>query len=61
MQFESFVYANEAQQNNYVTKFDLKIYEIGINWINNKDSSVNLTKDSLNMFSDLIKIKINNY
>ena len=42
-------------------KFDLKTYEIGINWINNKDSSVNLIKDSFNMFSDLIKIKINNY
>ena len=42
-------------------KFDLKVYEIGINWINNKDSSVNLIKDSFNMFSDLIKIKINNY
>lgn len=42
-------------------KFDLKIYEIGINWINNKDSSVNLIKDSFNMFLDLIKIRFNNY
>ena len=42
-------------------KFKLKVYEVGINWENNTDSSVHLLRDSINMFIDLLRIKFNNY
>ena len=42
-------------------KFNLKVYEIGIIWENDKVSSVRLFRDSINMFVDLLRIKFNNY
>ena len=38
-------------------KFNLKVYEIGITWKDDKESSVNLIRDSFNMFLDLIRIR----
>ena len=38
-----------------------KIYEVGINWKNDKLSSVNLFKDSIIMFFDLLRIKFKKY
>jgi dolichyl-phosphate beta-glucosyltransferase len=38
-------------------KKNLKIKEVGVEWSDNYNSSVNLKKDILNMFLDLIKIK----
>ena len=42
-------------------KLKCKTYEKGINWKDNSNSSVKLISDSLNMFIDLVKIRINNY
>ena len=42
-------------------KFNLKVYETGIIWKNDRVSSVCLFRDSINMFIDLLKIKFNNY
>ena len=42
-------------------KLNFKVNETGIKWANDKTSSVNLFKDSINMFIDLLRIKFNNY
>lgn len=39
----------------------IKVYEEGIKWIDNKNSSVKLLSDPINMFIDLIKIKMSRY
>ena len=37
------------------------VYEEGIVWDDNKNSKVNILKDPINMFLDLIKIKLSKY
>lgn len=39
----------------------LKIKEAGVEWTNRADSRVAMTRDSLNMFADLFRIKINGW
>jgi len=39
----------------------LKIKEIGVAWTNRADSRVAMVRDSLNMFADLLRIKINGW
>lgn len=41
--------------------YKINVFEKGIVWFDDKISTVNLFKDSLNMFIDLIKIKIRKY
>ena len=40
---------------------EISVFEEGIVWENNKDSTVKLFADSINMFIDLIKIKFTKY
>ena len=42
-------------------KIKLIIKETGVEWANDKISSVNIFRDSIRMFIDLINIKFNNY
>ncbi len=41
--------------------FNIKVLETGVIWLDNSRSTVNLFKDPLIMFVDLIKIKITKY
>ena len=41
-------------------KLKYSVYEQGVIWINDASSSVNIYSDSLNMFVDLIKIRLRN-
>ena len=46
----------------YLAKLkNISVYEEGIIWSNDKRSSVNLFTDPINMFLDIIKIKLHNY
>ena len=42
-------------------KQGLKIKEVGVDWYNDNASKVSLIKDSIHMFTDLIKIKIKDF
>lgn len=42
-------------------KLNYKVYEKGVFWLNNKNTSVKLISDSINMFCDLLKIRFNKY
>ena len=41
-------------------KHNLRIKEIGVHWNNDSETKLNLVKDSVRMFVDLIKIRVNN-
>ena len=46
----------------YLAKLNqISVYEEGIVWDDNKNSKVNILKDPINMFLDLIKIKLSKY
>ena len=46
----------------YLSKLlNINVYEEGIIWNNNKDSSVRIIRDSINMFFDILKIRFRKY
>ena len=46
----------------YLAKiYNFKVYEQGIIWNNNKDTSVRIIRDSINMFFDILKIRFRKY
>jgi len=40
-------------------KYKCKIKEVGVTWINSTDSKVNPIKDGINMFKEILKIRLN--
>ena len=52
------VLRQKAKRLNNITKEDIKIAELPLTWIHKEGSKVNLIKDSVKFFFDLIVLKI---